>query len=224
MSAFVDAYAELGVRPDASAAELKAAHRRLVRLHHPDLKPPDQRSDATRRVQRINVAYGLVRDPQARAAYDRARRAHLLAERASSAGQQAADRIREADRLAAARWDELVSAAGRWAGVWWRRNRGRAARAGRRLRVDLVGRVLWLGSLVGWALLGLALTAVGQRLAGIDGTLGPAVGILAGAWLGSQRGWRRRLRMAGLPATGAPALEVALATVAVIAAVLVGRT
>ena len=94
----VDAYAELGVAPDASQAELKAAHRALVRRFHPDLVPPAERDEATRRVQRINVAYGLVHDPAVRREYDRLR---------STPG---------------AALDRLTTAAGVWAGRWWARN------------------------------------------------------------------------------------------------------
>ena len=96
----VDAYAELGVAPTASQAELKAAHRALVRRFHPDLVPPAEREEATRRIQRINVAYGLVRDAAARAEYDRLR---------SHPG---------------AALDRLTTAAGVWAGRWWARNAG----------------------------------------------------------------------------------------------------
>ena len=94
----IDAYAVLAVAPSASAAELKAAHRALVRRFHPDLAPPAERDAATRRVQQINVAYGLVRDPQLRAEYDRLR---------SNPGMAL---------------DRLVTAAGVWAGRWWARN------------------------------------------------------------------------------------------------------
>ena len=94
----VDAYAELGVAPDTPQVQLKAAHRALVRRHHPDLVPPAERDEATRRVQRINVAYGLVRDAAARAEYDRLR-AHP-----------------------GAALDRLIAAAGVWAGRWWARN------------------------------------------------------------------------------------------------------
>ena len=95
----VDAYAVLGVARDAPQSKLKAAHRALVRRHHPDLAPPAQQADATRRVQEINVAYGLVRDAGRRAEYDR-----LTAEPGEAL-------------------DRLVTAAGVWAGRWWARNR-----------------------------------------------------------------------------------------------------
>ena len=98
MTDVVDPYAVLGVAPSASQDQLKAAHRALVRRHHPDLVPEAQRDAATRLVQQVNVAYGLVRDPQRRAEYDRLR----------DSGGAALDR--------------LVTAAGVWAGRWWSRN------------------------------------------------------------------------------------------------------
>ena len=113
--AFVDAYAVLGVRPDASAEELKAAHRALVRRHHPDLVPASERAAATRRVQELNVAYGLVRDPERRAEYDRLRRWWLASRRER--------RVEALDGLLATQWDEAARAAGRWAATWWARNR-----------------------------------------------------------------------------------------------------
>lgn len=95
---FIDAYAVLGVAPDASADELKAAYRRLARREHPDLAPPAGKAEATRALQAINVAYGLVADPPRRAEYDRLRRAHM------------------AGRVAGSEWDDLLRKAGRWAG------------------------------------------------------------------------------------------------------------
>lgn len=102
----IDAYAVLGVPRDVAQAELKAAHRRLVRQHHPDLAPPAQRAAATRKVQEINVAYGLVRDARHRAEYDRL----------TATSGEALER--------------LVTAAGVWAGRWWARNRRSLARGG----------------------------------------------------------------------------------------------
>jgi hypothetical protein len=188
VSAFVDAYAVLGVEADASQAALKAAHRRLVRLHHPDLVPPQARAEATRRVQDINVAYGLVRDPAARARYDAVRR--------------------NAQR--GAQWDELVTAAGRWAGRWWRRNRVPLRRAGQRTRrgaLDVVGRVLWLASSAAGVVVGWLLAVAAQHVLGVDGVVAPAVGALGGALVGSQRGWHRRLRLAGLASPRAYAVR-----------------
>jgi molecular chaperone DnaJ len=54
-----DAYAELGLAPEASDAELKAAWRRLVARWHPDR---NRRPDAAQRMQRINSAYLSIRE------------------------------------------------------------------------------------------------------------------------------------------------------------------
>ena len=112
MSDFVDAYTVLGVEPDCPQAELKAAHRRLVRRHHPDVAARHQREAATRRVQQINVAYALVRDPGRRAHYDALRAAH----------QHDADPW-DRDSELAAQWETMLTAAGRWAGRFWQRHR-----------------------------------------------------------------------------------------------------
>lgn len=194
----MDVYAVLGVPPNATQAELKSAHRALVRRHHPDLAPPAQRDAATRRVQEINVAYGLVRDPQRRAAYDRAR--------------------------GSGRMDALVTAAGRWAGRWWRLNRAamrRSALAARQAARDVVGRVAWLGlcavgTAAGW------LTAVaGGRLVGVDGWVAPLAGALGGLAIGHRRGWHLRLRLAGLPgALRGGALDIAAVAVVIVLGML----
>jgi len=47
----------LGVATDASVAEIRSAHKKLVRQHHPDLAAPEDRQDATRRTALINAAY-----------------------------------------------------------------------------------------------------------------------------------------------------------------------
>ncbi|MDP8969002.1 MAG: DnaJ domain-containing protein, partial [Actinomycetota bacterium] len=105
MEPFIDAYAVLGVPSDAGQAELKARHRQLVRRHHPDLVPPEQRAEATRRVQDINVAYGLVRDPATRARYDRLRRVAVGRQAAAAAASGASRQVGEADARLAAQWD-----------------------------------------------------------------------------------------------------------------------
>jgi predicted secreted protein len=203
---FLDAYAVLGVGPGSSAEELKRAHRALVRQHHPDLQPAGERAAATRRVQEINVAYGLVRAPEARARYDRVRIAHLAAERAAAPVRRTARAVREADSAAAGQWEALVAAAGVWAGRWWQRHRFRLARGAGRVRragLDLVGRVLWLVSCVLWLLVGLAVATTAQRFAPVDGVVLPLAGAALGVAVGHRRGWRRRLRLAGLPDTAA---------------------
>lgn len=213
----IDAYAVLGVDPRASQAELKAAHRRLVRKHHPDLAPPDQRDEATRRVQGVNVAYGLVRDEASRAEYDRLRAARR---------RQAA--VDAADAEMARHWEALLRQAGRWAGVWWARHRRvvrrsavRAALAAQRAGREVLAGVLWLASCLVGALLGAVLTLLAsQALLSEVGALAPVSGPLAGFWVGSDRGRRRRHRMARIPPPArSPVLVPALA-IAVVAASL----
>ncbi|MEY4413024.1 MAG: hypothetical protein RIQ53_317 [Pseudomonadota bacterium] len=53
-----DAYSELGLRPGASAAAVKAAWRRLVSHWHPDRNPA---AEAAALMQRINAAYDRIR-------------------------------------------------------------------------------------------------------------------------------------------------------------------
>lgn len=129
MDGFLDAYRVLEVSPDATQAELKAAHRTLVRRHHPDRAAPAQRPAADRLLRDVNVAYGLVRDPDARASYDQLRRVH--------AARLVADRARGGvdldDAELAARWQALSQAAGRWAGTWLARRGGISYRSGRAL-------------------------------------------------------------------------------------------
>lgn len=213
----VDVYAVLGVPPDADAAALKAAHRALVRRHHPDLAPPEARADATRRVTAVNVAYGLVRDPAARARYD--------ALRAAAARSPAEDRSRQ--------WDALTRDAGRWAGRWWRQNREplrRAAGGARRVAAATLGRVLWLLSCIVWAGIGFVAATAGARLLGVDAGFSTATGLIGGGLVGSARGWRRRLALAGVeqPATlpgryALPLAAAALTAVLAAEAILGGR-
>ncbi|MDX2028095.1 MAG: TerB family tellurite resistance protein [Alphaproteobacteria bacterium] len=57
-----EAYAVLGVRADASAADIKLAYRALIREHHPDRlvaqgMPPELIANANEKMKRINAAY-----------------------------------------------------------------------------------------------------------------------------------------------------------------------
>jgi curved DNA-binding protein len=63
-----DYYKVLGVKRDASAAEIKRAFRKLAREHHPDLKPGD--SAAERRFKEVNEANEVLSDPEKRRKYD----------------------------------------------------------------------------------------------------------------------------------------------------------
>lgn len=64
---FKDYYQVLGVARDASADQIKAAYRRLVRKYHPDVS---KEADATARMTEVNEANAVLSDPDKRQAYD----------------------------------------------------------------------------------------------------------------------------------------------------------
>ncbi|MEE2972772.1 MAG: DnaJ C-terminal domain-containing protein [Planctomycetota bacterium] len=63
-----DHYDVLGVPRSASADDIKSAHRRLARRHHPDL---NQEDGAAERFNEIQTAYDVLSDPEKRQRYDR---------------------------------------------------------------------------------------------------------------------------------------------------------
>ncbi|HJY74503.1 MAG TPA: DnaJ domain-containing protein, partial [Streptosporangiaceae bacterium] len=62
-----DYYALLGIRRDASQAEIKSAYRRLARELHPDVNPDPVTQD---RFKEITQAYEVLSDPDKRQMYD----------------------------------------------------------------------------------------------------------------------------------------------------------
>ena len=52
-------FTELAVSPEASAAECKAAYKKLLKIHHPDRHAgnPDALKKATEKTARVNAAY-----------------------------------------------------------------------------------------------------------------------------------------------------------------------
>ncbi|KAK9449969.1 uncharacterized protein V1518DRAFT_415189 [Limtongia smithiae] len=68
----IDPYTVLGVSPNASAAEIKRAYRRLALVHHPDKAGSDKTSAAAAhtRFQELVFAYGILSDPEKRKLYD----------------------------------------------------------------------------------------------------------------------------------------------------------
>jgi DnaJ-class molecular chaperone len=63
-----DYYATLGVKREASQAEIKRAFRKLARQHHPDVKPGDRAAEA--KFKEVNEANEVLSDPEKRSKYD----------------------------------------------------------------------------------------------------------------------------------------------------------
>jgi curved DNA-binding protein CbpA len=70
-------YELLGVRHDATPEAIRDAYRRAVSASHPDAGPEAEKAWREKRTVELNVAYGVLKDPLARADYD-ARLAALL--------------------------------------------------------------------------------------------------------------------------------------------------
>jgi DnaJ-class molecular chaperone len=66
---FKNPYTVLGVPSSATADEIKSAYRKLALKYHPDRNPGDQTAEA--RFKEISEAYATLRDPNARARFDR---------------------------------------------------------------------------------------------------------------------------------------------------------
>jgi hypothetical protein len=73
----VDYYRELGVRSDASQAEIAATYRALAKALHPDARPTDPA--AAERFKRVTVAYRVLADVERRRDYDLHRARRLVA-------------------------------------------------------------------------------------------------------------------------------------------------
>jgi hypothetical protein len=64
-----DYYQLFGLPRSASQKEITRAYRRLARRFHPDLHPPERKRWAEERMKRLNEAYAVLRDPEARSRY-----------------------------------------------------------------------------------------------------------------------------------------------------------
>ena len=100
----IDYYKLLGVKPNASQAEIKSAYRKLARKSHPDLNPD---SKAAREFALLSRAYHTLQDPQERAYYDQQWQAQKY--RSHSILDSNNPHARRARNLAVqAKWDRLV--------------------------------------------------------------------------------------------------------------------
>ena len=66
----MDHYRTLQVTRDADAAVIERAYKALSLKYHPDVAGSGQREAATRRMQQLNEAYRVLRDPKLRRRYD----------------------------------------------------------------------------------------------------------------------------------------------------------
>lgn len=69
-----DHYLALGITPDASDAEVRAAYLRVMRESHPDRRPGDPGAEEASRA--ANAAWEVLGDAARRGAYDRLRVVH----------------------------------------------------------------------------------------------------------------------------------------------------
>lgn len=65
----IDYYKTLGVKRDASQADIQQAYRDLARKHHPDLNPDNK--SAKKKFQEVQAAFDVLNDPGKREKYDR---------------------------------------------------------------------------------------------------------------------------------------------------------
>lgn len=106
----IDYYHLLGVSPNATQEEIKAAYRDKIRLYHPDLvsnQSESVRRAATRMTAQLNDAYSCLSDPDRRSAYDTGSRA------GTTSASRTSTRSREAD-FTPPRSDPTVTNRGHW--------------------------------------------------------------------------------------------------------------
>ncbi|KAJ7957246.1 Chaperone protein dnaJ 20 chloroplastic [Quillaja saponaria] len=64
-------YELLGIPESGSLVEIKQAYKQLARKYHPDVSPPGQVKEYTKRFIQVQEAYETLSDPRTRAMYDR---------------------------------------------------------------------------------------------------------------------------------------------------------
>lgn len=96
-------YDTLGVKPDASEVEIRAAFRELTRKYHPDRFSGVERGPAEERFQAITEAFNVLNRPESRETYDKG----LSMAIGSTSGSKGTDPKEFARRLAAKGAEEL---------------------------------------------------------------------------------------------------------------------
>ena len=66
----MDHYRVLQVTREAEPVVIERAYKALCLRYHPDTAPSDARASSTQRMQELNEAYRVLRDPKLRALYD----------------------------------------------------------------------------------------------------------------------------------------------------------
>ncbi|KAG6433157.1 hypothetical protein SASPL_104765 [Salvia splendens] len=65
-------YELLGIAENVNKfSDIKKAYKRMARMYHPDVSPPDRVDEYTRRFIKVHEAYETLSNPQTRARYDR---------------------------------------------------------------------------------------------------------------------------------------------------------
>ena len=109
-------YEELGIRPDADQEEIRKAHRRLVRLVHPDQhRDPAMKQLAETQMRRLNSIVATLLDSTRRHEYDEQLRASLTAR---PAVQTAWRKVRRGSPASPARLSSLWEQYGSWRIIW----------------------------------------------------------------------------------------------------------
>lgn len=72
-----DFFAELGVKPEATDAEIRTAYRKVASLFHPDKVEAADREFASKQFHKVKEAYEVLSDPVARAKYESERGFYL---------------------------------------------------------------------------------------------------------------------------------------------------
>ena len=99
-----DHYQTLGLARHAEMVVVKAAYRAMASLYHPDRNTAP---DAIERIQRINIAYGVLSDPVRRQAYDATLAGHPTP--AAAPDDDGPDPLAERWKLAAGFFPEIWS-------------------------------------------------------------------------------------------------------------------